>query len=103
MHTPVANFVVKKEPDNCSWETSQRGKNKITIGGSSSSSMPHPHSSGSKGKDIMVFKSKREQLPAAPLVADFADGQFTQDDIDKIMAKKELADIVLEDPKRVRM
>ena len=99
MPAPVANLAVKKEAvDYWSWGTSQLGKNNFTSGGSSSA--PWMPSSGSGSADLVVLESKPNQLPS-PLVKDFADGQFTQNDIDKIMADKALGDLVLKDPKRV--
>ncbi|KAM0907055.1 hypothetical protein ACQ4PT_016387 [Festuca glaucescens] len=121
-----AKVEVKEEAEDRSWHTStQRGKNTITSGGSSST------------QGLMVFESKPNILPSlgtgsgsgaagsssrgrgrprgrggniskykdntnSPLVEDFADGLFTQEDVTTIMADKGLQDKVFENPKRVR-
>jgi hypothetical protein len=122
---PAANVDVKTEAD-WSWNTSmQRGKNIVSSGGSSSTSMPQPYTSANKA--LTVFGSKPNPLPSLgtgrgsiggrrgnssqlyreycatdPFVVDFADGLFTQSDITKIAMNKELSSIVLTEPKRVR-
>jgi hypothetical protein len=120
---PAANFVVKKESVYSSWHTSQKGKNTITSGGSSSAWMTQPgyssgigRSCGLGSKQNLLFSRgtgwgsgaagssiRYKDEPYAPLVAAFADGKFTQNDINKIMVEKKLRDIVLTDPKKVRM